>query len=122
MKAVGKHIDIVDSIRVEFPFVSGKNDWSNTDWLFGSSCDIYPTLNENDTFYNELLTKGKSNIFGDHNFWWGDKYKINEALSKHPEMWTDLRIHMHVKGNPDFVNNWIETNRTQEFPFVPAKF
>lgn len=122
LKAVGKHIDMVDSVRVEFPFISGKNDWSNTDWLFGSSCDIYPTFNENDTFYNELLTKGKSNIFGDHNFWWGDKYKINEALSKHSEMWTDLRIHMHVKGNPDYVNSWIQTNRTQEFPFTPAKF
>lgn len=122
LNAVGKHMDIVDSIRIELPFVSGKNDWSNTDWIFGSSCDIYPTFNENDTFYTKLFTKGKSNILGDHNFWWGDKYKINEALSKHPEFWTDLRIHMHVKGNPDYVNNWIQTNRTKEFPFTPVKF
>ena len=122
LKAVGKHIDMVDSIRIEFPFVSGKNDWSNTNWLFGSSCDVYPTFNENDTFYTELFTKGKSNILGDHNFWYGDKKKINEELSKYPEFWTDFRIHMHVKGNPDYVNNWIQTNRTKEFPYVPAKF
>lgn len=122
LKAVGKHIDMVDTVRVEFPFISGKNDWSNTNWVFGSSCDVYPTFNENDTFYTELFTKGKSNILGDHNFWYGDKKKINEELSKYPEVWTDLRIHMHVKGNPDYVNSWIQTNRTKEFPFTPAKF
>ncbi|MCR4630545.1 MAG: hypothetical protein K5786_02830 [Treponema sp.] len=120
MAVTKNHSDIISSVQIEFPFVSGKADWSNTNWLFGHSYSIYPQLDEQ-SFYNELIAKGKSNILGDHHFWWGDKVAINNALSARPQFWTELRIHYRFKNMMEGTYFSIGLKRV-ESPYTPVKF
>ena len=116
-----KYSDIIKFVGLEFPFVSGKKDWSDTDWIFGDVIEIYPNLNKDKSFYNELFASGKSNILGDHNFWWGDKIALNKALSARPTFWTEMRIHYEIIGYPEGAGFTIGSKRI-EAPFTPVKF
>lgn len=113
--------DIIKYTGLEFPFVSGKKDWSDTDWIFGDVIEIYPNLNQDKSFYNELFASGKSNILGNHNFWWGDKIALNKALSARPTFWTEMRIHYEINGYPNGAGFTIGSKRI-EAPFTPVKF
>lgn len=113
--------DIIKYTGLEFPFVSGKKDWSDTDWIFGDVIEIYPNLNQDKSFYNELFASGKSNILGNHNFWWGDKIALNKALSARPTFWTEIRLHYEIIGYPEGAGFTIGSKRI-EAPFTPVKF
>ena len=113
--------DIIKYTGLEFPFVSGKKDWSDTDWIFGDVIEIYPNLSQEKSFYNELFASGKSNILGNHNFWWGDKIALNKALSARPTFWTEIRLHYEINGYPDGAGFTIGSKRI-EAPFTPVKF
>nr|MCR5764367.1 hypothetical protein [Treponema sp.] len=72
--------------------------------------------------YKELFANGKSNILGDHNFWWGDKEKINNALSERDTFFTDFRIYIRFKDTPEGVTFFVISNRTDNVPYTPVKF
>ena len=106
----------------ETPLISGKKDWSNTEWLFAPGMELYPNPDPNNSFCNDLLSKGKANILGDHNFWWGTKKDINKALSERPTFWTDLRIHFSIGLNSDKVGFYLIPVESNEIPYTPVKF
>ncbi len=122
MDVVQKYINQIATIDVDLPVVSGKNDWSDTRWLFGAGCRIYPDFDQNNSFYKELFANGKSNILGDHNFWWGDKEKINNALSERDTFFTDFRIYIRFKDTPEGVTFFVISNRTDNVPYTPVRF
>ena len=122
MDVVQKYMNQIDNIDVDLPFVSGKNDWSDTRWLFAANCKIYPDFDQNNSFYKDLFANGKSNILGDHNFWWGDKEKINNALSERDTFFTDFRIYIRFKDTPEGVTFYTISNRTDNIPYTPVKF
>ena len=122
MEVVKKYMNEIDNMDVDFVIVSGKNDWSDTQWLFGAGCRIYPDFDQNNSFYKDLFANGKSNILGDHNFWWGDKEKINQALSSRDTFWTDFRIYIRLKDYPEGVTFYTISNRTDNVPYTPVKF
>ncbi len=122
MDVVQKYINQIATIDVDLPVVSGKNDWSDTRWLFGAGCRIYPDFDQNNSFYKELFANGKSNILGDHNFWWGDKEEINNALSERDTFFTDFRIYIRFKDTPEGVTFFVISNRTDNVPYTPVRF
>lgn len=122
MNVVQKYINQIDAIDVDLPFISGKNDWSDTQWLFGAGCRIYPDFDQNNSFYKDLFENGKSNILGEHNFWWGDKEKINNALSERDTFFTDFRIYIRFKDPLEGVSFYTISNRTDNVPYTPVKF
>ena len=106
----------------ETPIISGKKDWSDSNWLFAPGIQLYPNLDPNNSFCNDLLSKGKANILGDHNFWWGTKEDINKALSERLTFWTDLRIHFSIGLNSDKVGFYLIPVESDETPYIPVKF
>ena len=122
MEVVKKYMNEIDNMDVDFAIVSGKNDWSDTEWLFGAGCRIYPDFDQNNSFYKDLFANGKSNILGDHNFWWGDKEKINNALSERDTFFTDFRIYIRFKDPLEGVTFYTISNRTDNVPYTPVKF
>lgn len=112
-----------DLLWVSFgcPIISGKNDWSDSDWLFKPSLDIFPEINGN-TFYIDLVKNGKANLFGDYNLGWGDAQKINNALSQRPTFWTKLDVNFKIKQNSECIEFAISTLPTENTPYVPVKF
>ena len=122
MEVVKKYMNEIDNIDVDFIIISGKNDWSDTRWLFGAGCRIYPDFDQNNSFYKDLFANGKSNILGDHNFWWGDKEKINNALSERDTFFTDFRIYIRFKDPLEGVTFYTISNRTDNVPYTPVKF
>ena len=122
MEVVKKYMNEIDNMDVDFAIVSGKNDWSDTQWLFGAGCRIYPDFDQNNSFYKDLFANGKSNILGDHNFWWGDKEKINNALSERDTFFTDFRIYIRFKDPLEGVTFYTISNRTGNVPYTPVKF
>ena len=109
-------------VGVQFPVISGSNDWSDTQWLFAVYCGLFPEFDSNNSFFAELFSKGKANILGDFNFDWGDKEKINDELSKRSIFCTDLRIHFKMNSCPDAVGFYTISNRTGNVPYTPVKF
>lgn len=109
-------------LRIQIPFIAGKNDWSDTEWLFGHASNIYPEFDGN-TFYTDLMNKGKANIFGDHDFWFGDKKQfMNEEFTKYKTFWTRLSLYFKIKSNPDYVEFYTESHVTENVPYTPVKF
>lgn len=119
---VKKYLDELQYVNIETPFIAGKNDWSNTEWLYGHESTIYPEFDGN-TFYSDLMTKGKANIFGDHDFWWGDKKEfMNQEFSKYNTFWTRLNIFFKTNNNPDCVEFYTISHVTDTTPYTPVKF
>ena len=83
---------------------------------------IYPESDPNNSFCNDLLSKGKANVLGDHNFWWGSKADINKALSERSTFWTDLRIHFMIKPNTNEVGFYLVPVESNESIYTPLKF
>ena len=114
--------DRLENIGIETPIISGKKDWSDTNWLFAPGMTIYPESDPNNSFCNDLLSKGKANVLGDHNFWWGSKADINKALSERSTFWTDLRIHFMIKPNTNEVGFYLVPVESNESIYTPLKF
>ncbi|MCR5766579.1 MAG: hypothetical protein K6G09_11470, partial [Treponema sp.] len=54
MDVVQKYINQIATIDVDLPVVSGKNDWSDTRWLFGAGCIMKYSNQNQDKFYSLL--------------------------------------------------------------------
>lgn len=125
---VQKIMELVDAYKADLsyvnfgcPIISGKNDWSDTNWLFHQYIKIFPEVNENQTFYMDLMKNGKANLLGDYNIYWGDAQKINNALSEKPTFWTQLSIGFNIKQNTG-VGFSLITKASDNTPYVPVKF
>ena len=122
LELVKNYQESITYVGVQFPVISGSNDWSDTQWLFAVYCGLFPEFDSNNSFFAELFSKGKANILGDFNFDWGDKEKINDELSKRSIFCTDLRIHFKMNSCPDAVGFYTISNRTDNVPYTPVKF
>lgn len=122
MSLVKNYEDDLVWVTYGCPIIAGKNDWSDTNYLFKASITVFPDFDENQIFYNDLLKNGKANILGDYNFWWGDAQKINTALSEKPTFWTRLDVNFKIKQNTDCAEFSVETHTTENTPYVPVKF
>ena len=122
MTCFSKYYKELFYLRIQIPFIAGKNDWSDTEWLFGQPSTIYPEF-DGDTFYSDLMNKGKANIFGDYDFWFGDKKQfMNEEFTKYKTFWTRFSLYFKIKSNPDYVEFYTESHVTENVPYTPVKF
>ena len=122
LDVLNDYMEIITDVQFGFPIISGKRDWSDTNWLFEAGCELYPNYDDTNSFYNDLLEKGKANILGDHDFWWGDKEKINLELSEKPQFWTFMQLHFRIEGHNDIYGFNMTSNYTDETPYIPVLF
>ena len=122
LELVKNYQESIIYVGVQFPVISGLNNWSDTQWLFAVYCGLFPEIDSNNSFFAELFSKGKANLLGDYNFDWGSKEKINEELSKKTTFWTDLSVHFNINTSPEGVSFYTNSNKTDNVPYTPVKF
>lgn len=122
LELVKDYQESITYVGVQFPVISGLNNWSDTQWLFAAYCGLFPEIDSNNSFFAELFSKGKVNLLGDYNFDWGSKEKINEELSKKTTFWTELSVHFNINTSPEGVSFYTNSNKTDNVPYTPVKF